>query len=216
MNYFRSLGLSITATQRSLSLFLVASFLTFVTGCQAPTTQATGAPTDNSAPQKAIELREGDSLKITFPTAARLDTAQQIRRDGKVVLPVLGEIDAVGLTPAELEKKIIEVFGSQLATKEVSVTLVTSTYPVFINGAVLKPGKITADRPITALEAIMEAGGFHFGTANVSKVRVIRHEGQEVKTFTLNFKGVLQGQPSPPFYVKPSDIIYVPEKFTLF
>ena len=215
-NLLPSLVPSRPAIQRFLSFVLAAVFLTFVNGCQTPMGKATGVPPENSAPDTTIALREGDALKISFPTASRLDTSQQVRRDGKIVLPVLGEVNAVGLTPAQLEQEILKLYGDQLATKEVSVTLVTSSYPVFVNGAVLNPGKITAERPITALEAIMEAGGFKYETANLKKVRVIRHEGSDVKTFTLDFKGVLSGVPTPPFYVKPSDIIYVPEKFTLF
>ena len=120
------------------------------------------------------------------------------------------------MTPAELEKQIIEKFGKDLVTKEVTVSLVSSQYPVFVTGAVLRPGKIEATRPITALEAIMEAGGFDYAKANIKSVKVIRTQGAEVKTFILDFRDVLAGKKSEPFYVRPSDIVFVPEKFTLF
>jgi polysaccharide export outer membrane protein len=200
------------------ALFTFAIALVF--GCQTPG-QSGGSsaltPTaGNNRPDNSIVLREGDTLKVTFPGAAKLDSLQQIRRDGKIVLPVFGEITAVNLTPAELEKQIVQQFGSQLVSKEVTVTLESSQFGVFINGAVLKPGKITSNRPITALEAIMEAGGFDYAKANLKAVKVIRTEGSSVKNFSLDFRGVLDGKNSEPFYVKPSDIIYVPEKFTLF
>jgi polysaccharide export outer membrane protein len=187
-------------------------------GCETPP-QNGSAPIDygiNSTPDQSILLREGDGIRLTFPGASQLDSQQAIRRDGKIALSGFGEIQAVGLTPAQLEKQILEKFGKDLVTKEVSVTLLSSAYPVFVNGAVLHPGKIEATRPITALEAIMEAGGFDYAKANVKSVKVIRTEGAEVKTFMLDFRKVLQGQPTPPFYVRPSDIIFVPEKFTLF
>jgi polysaccharide biosynthesis/export protein len=171
---------------------------------------------EGATPDTAITLREGDTVRLSFPTATQLNTAQQVRRDGKIAIPVLGEIQASGFTPADLEKEIVKQFGSQLVTKEVSVTLESAQYPVFVNGAVLRPGKIEANRPITALEAIMEAGGFDYSKANLKSVKVIRTQGSEVKTFVLDFRGVLAGHPNQPFYVRPSDIIYVPEKFTLF
>jgi polysaccharide export outer membrane protein len=191
-------------------------FSLFLAGCQTASQNGGSAVVGNDTPDTVVVMREGDSVKVAFPSTPKLDTAQLIRRDGKVVLPVFGEIQAAGLTPAELEKQILRDFGAQLNTKEVTVTLESSQFPIFVNGAVLHPGKIESHRPITALEAIMEAGGFDYARANLKKVKVIRTEGNEVKTFLLDFRGVLKGELSKPFYVKPSDIIYVPEKFTLF
>ena len=155
-------------------------------------------------------------MKISFPSAPNLDTTQQIRRDGRITLSLVGEVTAVGLTPAELEKQIVELYVSQLTSKEVSVTVLSSSIPVFVSGAVLRPGKIMSDHPITALEAIMEAGGFDNTKANLSAVVVIRQEEGQVKNYTLNLKRVLQGKQSVPFYLKPSDIVYVPERFSWF
>jgi protein involved in polysaccharide export with SLBB domain len=85
-----------------------------------------------------------------------------------------------------------------------------------VTGAVLRPGKVLSNHPITALEAIMEAGGFNYAKANLKSVAVIRHEQGQVKNYTLNLKLVLEGKPSTPFYLKPSDIVYVPERFAWF
>src|SRR5438046_1191195 len=149
MNLFKVTARTVVFLALSLGFLLVA-------GCQTPPV-ASAVTDDNINPQGAVVLREGDNLKITFPSTPRLDSAQFIRRDGKITLPVFGEIQAAGQTPADLEKQILEKFGSQLVSKEVSVTLETSQISVFVNGAVLRPGKIDSPRPITALEAIMEA-----------------------------------------------------------
>ena len=205
----------------SKGALLVASLAFFVLpGCQSPQQHRSASPAavseSNAAPDNSITLREGDTLRVTFPNATKLDSVQQIRRDGKIVMPLFGELKVSGLTPAEVEKEILKQFGAQLVSKEVTVTLESSQFPAFVNGAVLHPGKITSNRPITALEAVMEAGGFDYAKANLKAVKVIRNEGAEVKTFVLDFRGVLKGEKSEPFYVKPSDIIYVPERFTLF
>jgi polysaccharide export outer membrane protein len=199
------------------NLFLFALFLSFflLAGCQTPPPTTT-ANEQFTTPEGSVVLREGDQVKITFPGNPRLDAAQAIRRDGKVVLPVFGEIQAAGTTPAELEKQILEKFGKELVSKEVTVTLENSQISIFVNGAVLRPGKIDSPRPITALEAIMEAGGFNYSTANLKAVKIIRTEGSDVKTYILDFRGVLAGKPTKPFYVRSSDIIYVPERFTVF
>jgi len=62
----------------------------------------------------------------------------------------------------------------------------------------------------------MEAGGFDYTKANLKAVRVIRHEGDRVENYTLNLKLVLEGKESKPFYLQPSDIVFVPERFSVF
>jgi polysaccharide biosynthesis/export protein len=125
---------------------------------------------------------------------------------------LVGELTALGKTPAELEKEILELYKSQLVLKEVSVSLQSSTFPVFVTGSVVRPGKVAADRPISALEAVMEAGGFDPAKANMKRVVVLRiHEGQ-LKHYILNLKRVLDGKNKQLFYLRPSDIVFVPEK----
>jgi polysaccharide export outer membrane protein len=108
------------------------------------------------------------------------------------------------------------LYGPQLQTKEVTVAVESSAFPIYVTGAVLRPGKILSDRPLTALQAIMEAGGFDYNKANLKKVAVIRHETGRTDHYTLNMKGVLNGEQSETFNLKPADIIYVPERFSWF
>jgi polysaccharide export outer membrane protein len=169
-----------------------------------------------AAKSDSIVLREGDVVKITFPGAPNLNTTQAIRRDGKIALQLVGEFKAAGMTPTDMEKELLKLYAPQLQTKEVSVTVESSAFPVYVTGAVLRPGKIMSDRPLTALEAIMEAGGFDYAKANLKKVSVVRHENDRTDHFTLNLKGVLQGEKSEQFNLKPSDIVYVPERFSWF
>jgi polysaccharide biosynthesis/export protein len=184
-----------------------------VSGCA--TTGPTGPPPD-SVPYSELRLREGDMIKIAFPGAPNLDTTQQVRRDGKITLSLGGEVLALGKTPSELEKELLKTYESQLTVKQVVVTVNSSTYPVFVTGAVLRPGKLQADRPLSVLEAIMESGGFDYARANLKAVTVLRqHEGQTL-SYKLDFKNTLKGGTTRQFYLKPSDIVYVPEKFSWF
>ena len=199
---------------RLAALWFVA--LAMVTGCQTQTSQFKDISEQTLDRNQTINLREGDVLKINFPGAANLNTTQRIRMDGKIDLPLIGEMKAAGMAPAELREELLKRYADQLVSKEVTVTVDSSSFPVFVTGAVVRPGKIQTDRPMTALEAVMEAGGFDYARANLKAVVVIRHEEGKVKTFILNLKLPLEGKPSEPFYLKPSDIVFVPERFSFF
>jgi len=201
-----------------LPVILVSVLLS--SGCESvpvssPAALAANHSTSDKVPDVLV-LREGDDVRISFPGAPNLDTTQRVRTDGRITLSMVGEVMASGVTPADLEKKLLELYASQLVTKEVTVTVVSSTFSVFVSGAVLKPGKITSDHPISALEAVMEAGGFDGTKADMQAVRVVRVLDGVTKNFVIDLKSALEGGQSEPFYLKRSDIVYVPEKFSWF
>jgi polysaccharide biosynthesis/export protein len=116
-----------------------------------------------------------------------------------------------------LQDSLIKLYATQIASKEITVSLQSSSFPIFVTGAVVHPGKIMSDHPITALEAVMESGGFDYATANLKAVKIIRNENGEMKHYIVNLKRVLDGdKDEKPFYLKPQDIIYVSERFELF
>jgi polysaccharide biosynthesis/export protein len=190
---------------------LLAAF----SGCSTngPDSQPTDSITTKTDKPEPILLREGDVLKITFPGAPNLNTTQQIRRDGKITLPLVSDVYAAGKTRQQLEAELLDLYKSQLVTKEVTVTVESSSFDVYVTGAVLRPGKVISSRPLTALEAIMEAGGPDYSRANLKSVEVTRNNKDHMEHFKLNLKDVLNGKSNEPFYLKPSDIVFVPERF---
>lgn len=169
----------------------------------------------NSVPAESLVLREGDTVRIAFPGSPSLNTVQQIRRDGKLGLAMVGEVQAAGLTPVQLEKELVKLYGPQLVDKEVTVVLENSAFQVFVTGAVARPGKLISDRPLTALEALIDAG-VDYQKANLKAVRLIRRENGRETVQILNLKKALEGNGGEPFYLKPSDIVFVRERFTWF
>jgi polysaccharide export outer membrane protein len=203
----RAVPVRFLVTLASVVLLFVAA------GCRTPIF----ADLDSAArASESLVLNEGDTLQISFPGAPNLNTTQKIRRDGRITLPVVGEFTAAGLTPSEMEKKLLELYANELVQKEVAVTVESSSFPVFVTGAVLRPGKVVTDRPISALEAVMEAGGFDYSKANLKSVTVIRQENGQVKHFYVNLKAIMNGHQGDTFSLKPLDILYVPERFTWF
>jgi polysaccharide export outer membrane protein len=190
--------------------------LALAAGCQTQPPLPPAALQGGTNATEIITLREGDVLKISFPDSANLNTTQQIRRDGMISMPLVGEVKAVGKTPTELEKDLIDLYSTQLLSKQVTVEVQSSSFPVYVSGSVLRPGKVMSDHPITALEAVMEAGGYDYTKANLKRVTIIRHEGNSTRNYIVNLKRVVDGKSSESFYLKPGDIVIVPERFSWF
>jgi polysaccharide biosynthesis/export protein len=188
-----------------------------LSGCKTQPKAADIAQSFQSERSQPLVLTEGDGLKITFPSNANFNTTQPIRRDGKMALPLIGEVVAAGKTPAQFEKELNELYAKQIvSTDPITVQITSSTFPVFVTGAVMRPGKVLSDRPITALEAILESGGFDYGRANTKSVRILRNQEGTMQPFTIDLKSVMSGSRNQVFFLKPYDIVYVPEKFSWF
>ena len=187
---------------------IMALAMIFVTGC-APKHGQAWTPAVHSSPDYTLLLSPGDEITISFVGAESLSTAQTIRRDGKVSLRLLGEIMAAGKAPSTLERELKAAYTPHLQIAEVSV-IVSTPAPMYIGGAVRSPGVINAGRPITALEAIMEVGGFDETQAEVRNVLVIRQRAGKRIAFALDFSSPLKGEEDHVFYLDPLDIVYVP------
>jgi polysaccharide export outer membrane protein len=189
------------------------------TSAATTTPTAPAAPEASSAPaadnSPSMVLREGDTVRISFPGAPSLDTVQTIRRDGKITLDMVGEMKAAGLTALELQKQLLKAYYDQLVVKEVTVTVQTSAFVVYVTGAVLRPGKLVSDRVETPLEAVIEAG-IDSARSNLKKVVIIRENEGKTEHFILNLHDVMIGKPTVPFTLKSMDKIIVPEKFSWF
>lgn len=199
---------------RIFCLLALTGAITF-SGCETPSSYPATSTAGTDA--EPLTLREGDTIQIEFPGAPSLNKTETIKRDGKISL-LVGEVTAAGKSIAQLQKELLELYKDQLVTKVVTVTLQSSQYPVYVTGAVSKPGRLTFDRPMTALETVMEAG-VDVTRGNLKSVRVTRIVNGKTEIFMLNLDRLLKGKTSDgeqPFYVKPSDIIYVPEKFQWF
>jgi polysaccharide biosynthesis/export protein len=203
------------AARPLLALVALLAAALLITGCETAAPVASGYEDQHSD----LTLREGDVIRVSFPGAPNLDVPQQpIRRDGKISLPLAGEMVAAGETPAELQDKILKQLADQLTSKEVIVTVVSSSFSVFVDGTVLRPGKIVSDHPMTVLEAVMEAGGFEYAKADTRHVLVIRHKtgDADYERISLDLQNVLDGRQKSLFYLEPGDVVHVPEKFAWF
>jgi polysaccharide biosynthesis/export protein len=200
----------------ALSMF-AAVFLVVLSGCKT-TAPHSGQNMNMSAATNDIVLREADVVRIDIPADSKLNATEAIRRDGKITLPVIGEIVAAGKTPDQLRQELVERYSKEIvSSKEISVVVISSSFSVYVTGAVLKPGEVVADHPLTALEAIMKAGGYDPDKALLKSVKVVRTLNGKTETHILNLSGVQKpGAPVDNFYLQPLDIVIVPQKFVIF
>jgi polysaccharide biosynthesis/export protein len=157
-----------------------------------------------------VTLSPGDVIKLSFPGTPDLDQLQRIRTDGKVSLPLLGEVTAAGKTLPAFQSELVRLYKPQLRNSEVVVTLESGIMQVVVSGAVAKPQKLQFDRPTTVFQAIMEAGGVNdFG--NLKKVRLIRTIKGLEQSQILDLSPTLRGEKTQAFYIKDGDVIFVPQ-----
>jgi protein involved in polysaccharide export with SLBB domain len=189
-------------------------FATFVLlscgGCE--TSSKTPLP-DQPIATTPVTLSPGDVIKLTFPGATDLNQSQKIRADGKVSLPLVGEVTAAGKMLMDFQNELTALYKPQLRNSDVIVSLEKGEATVVVSGYVNKPGKFTFDRPTTVFQAIMEAGGVNeYGSlSNVHLVRIINGEQH---TQVLNIRDAMSGKTTKVNYVKDGDVVYV--KHSLF
>jgi len=205
----RTFFLNLRSLSNPVGLISILTFLVLAgAGCQTDANSTTFSG-QADVPQHVI-LASGDVVKLTFSSAPELNQAQKVRADGKLSLPLVGEVDAAGKTVAQLQTELMQLYKSQLKTPEMTVSLETSLTTVVVSGAVSKPGKIAFERPTTVFQAIMQAGGpSEFGT--LKHVRLVRTVNGVQKSQVMNVHDTLVGQGTKPFYVRDGDVIYVPQ-----
>lgn len=153
-------------------------------------------------------LSVGDKIRVTYPGAPEFNQVYKIQADGKIGLPMVGNVTAAGRSASSLQSSLTSMYQPHLNDPTVFVSLEEPAASVYVSGEVGAPGKVPLDRPITALEAVMEVGGFS-KLANPKKVYVIRTEGGQQKRYVLNLANPLSGYESQAFYLRPYDVVYV-------
>lgn len=153
-------------------------------------------------------LSVGDTIRVSYPGAPELNQIFKIQADGKIGLPMVGNVTAVGRSASSLQSSLTEMYEPQLNDPTVFVSLEKAAASVYVAGEVNTPGKVGLDRSLTALEAVMEVGGFS-KLANPKMVYVIRNERGAQKRYVLNLDNPLSGYDSQAFYLRPYDMVFV-------
>ena len=168
------------------------------------------------AQQTEYVLQPGDAIDVRF--YYHPDNNQDnllVRPDGKVLLPLTGEMQAAGLTLTQLGKEIERRTAANLRDPKVAVNVRTlNQNHVFVGGEVAKPGFVNFAPGLTAIQAIMQSGGWK-DTADLKEVVLLQRigdSGNEYRPSKINLAKVIElGDVGADLVMAPSDILVLPK-----
>lgn len=185
-------------------------------GLSAAPLQAAGKDADKkpaAVPPTLTEdyhLGAGDKLRIEVYKDAQLSQSVQVRPDGKVTLPLIGDMEAAGLTPIELRDRIATSLKEYVTNPTVTVIVVEATAATaYVMGEVNHPGAVNLQAPLTILQALALAGGLK-DFADAKNIRVLRPGAKGLQTISFNYKEALKSTVTP-VYLRPGDTVVVPD-----
>ena len=162
-----------------------------------------------AAPLLAAEYVIGaaDVLFISVLGNKDLDTVSSVTPGGKISFPLVGDVQAAGLTAQELADRLTRALSEKIRNPVVSVSLrEINSYRVYVLGGVAKPGVLSSKSEITLLQALALAGGVTPG-ADLTLGYVARGN----RRLDLDFpKLFMQGDLSQNIILKPEDVVVVP------
>jgi polysaccharide biosynthesis/export protein len=139
---------------------------------------------------KTFQIGAEDILYIQVWREADFSRQAIVRPDGKITMPLIGEVQAEGLTPDQLTAKLSELLSKYLNNPQVGVTVIgVNSKKYFMTGEINRPGSFPLVVPTHVLEALSNGGGFR-EFANEKKIVILR-KGQRLK---FNYKEVIKGK----------------------
>ncbi|MGA3131158.1 MAG: polysaccharide biosynthesis/export family protein [Terracidiphilus sp.] len=175
----------------------------------ATATPATLAPPPAAANDTYV-IGPNDVLTVTVWKETTLSGSVLVRPDGMISIPLVGDIQAAGLTPLRLADQITTSLKKFVQDPNVSV-VVSSIHSkvVYLIGEVGKTGPIEMSPDMTLLEAISSAGGLS-EFANKKKIYILRDQGGKRERIPVHYKEALAGNRALDLELKPGDTIVVP------
>jgi polysaccharide export outer membrane protein len=178
-----------------------------------------GCATAVSSPPPEQQGNEPEPYKIGIPDVLQvtvwkhpdLSVQTVVRRDGKISIPLLNDVQAAGLTPHELKEIATTKMSAFVSNPDVTVLVVSpDSQVVTVVGAVQTSGPIPLLRDMGVVEAVAAAGGFN-AWANKGHVQVIRTVDGTRHSYRFNYREYLKGKPDSDIMLKPGDVVVVPE-----
>ena len=181
-----------------------------------PPKSASGQNAGPSVLVKSYKMAVGDQIQITVWKNKELSLSEPIRPDGKISMPLVGDVMAVGLTPEELAAVIEVRLADYVKAPNVTVILTGIQGHAFLSrirvtGAVGNDRSMTYHQGMTVLDAILEAGSVD-RFANANKTKLHRRTEKGSVAYDIRLKDIMEeGDMTTNIGLLPGDIITVPE-----
>jgi polysaccharide biosynthesis/export protein len=176
------------------------------------TTTPSGTSLHNAAHDNSFVIGNDDVLSIDVWKEPDISRSIPVRSDGKISLPLVGEVQAAGKTPLQLEQSITSRLRNYIADPSVTVIVQQINSEKFnILGEVTKPGSYPLTQGITVLDAIAAAGGLR-DFAKQKSIYILRPNSSGGNSrIDFNYKDVVKGKnPEQNIELEPRDTVIVP------
>ena len=198
--------------------WLLMGCLLALAGC-ASTSGSLQAPKIDPQAQAVAAYRIGvdDEVKVSVWQNPGLDVSVPVRPDGRISVPLVGDVEAGGRTPEEVSGEIQEKLKTFVRDPQVTV-IVTQLRSheylsrVRVTGAVHAPVSVPYRQGMTVLDAVLAAGGTtEFAAAD--RTELYRKEGERTTAYAVRLDRILKnGELTTNYPVQPGDVITVPER----
>lgn len=191
------------ATWWTVATLLVAALLG-----SAPAEPAAAQSRTRADAGADYELGPEDVIEVFVWKEPDLSTTVTVRPDGRITLPLAGELEAAGKTPATLQMEIVGELERYIDQPVVTVIVKEiNSRQISVLGEVRRPGRYRITQRTTVLDAIALGGGFT-EFAHRNDVLVLRKTKSGVRRMRVNVKQMLRNG-SAPLYLEPGDTVYV-------
>lgn len=172
--------------------------------------QAPAPPSGEPVPADYV-IGPEDVLGIVFWRETEISGDVTVRPDGRITIPVIGDTQAAGLRPAELQHAITTAAEKYLTDPNVAVVVRTiNSRKIYVTGRVTTPGGFDLRGPLTVLQALALAGGLN-EFADAKKISILRVKDGVTQTFKFNYRDVSRGRGlEQNILLQPGDTILVP------
>ena len=158
------------------------------------------------------KLESGDEIEIKVFEIPELADRVRVRPDGKISLLLLDDVQAAGLTPAELDQILTKGYSAFYLNPRVTVIVrAFANQRVYVGGEVNQPGMLQLAGELSLLSAVLEAGGFRPSAKRSSVILLRKGEGgPQVRRVNLD---EMLAKGSPDIELQPFDVVFVPKTF---
>ena len=187
-----------------------------VAGCESVPAPVEGADRGFAAVEE-YRIGADDRVQVSVWRNPELSVIAPVRPDGKISLPLIGDVEAGGRTPGEVAENIKRLLSTYIREPNVAVIIIELRSHEFLSrvrvtGAVRTPRSIPYRQGMTVLDVVLEAGGAN-DFASPNRTKLYRKGKDKTEVFEIELGDILnKGRLETNLFLRPRDVITVPER----